>query len=540
MLRFLLILFVLCLPSASLAQSDDQNRLLKLNDIHQDLSLRQQRLIQQEQALKQAKTDKRKAQLRAQLDDTQKHILEQEKAFELIVTGGETLARLEGDGEKKKFDWQSELLEIVQPIMSELRKMTEQQRMRDTLSKRILFHQERIAVVQKALEHLNKGRMKGLSTGTQTRFKQVAQAWQVQLKTHTHLLEVDRVQLSNLEQAAAKKEKSVGEKLHEFLMGRGLTLALALGAALTVYLVMRLLRSLLRLCIRGRSQHKLKIQRVMAFSYQSIAVLFSIIAMFYIFNLRGDRAMQAVAILVVVAVIWVLRTSIPRYVEEVRLLLNFGEVREGERILYKNLPWEVASLNLYTTLRNPCIQGETLLVPLSALLNLRSRLYDEDEAWFPCAMGEYVLLKDGLYGEVIQITDEQVRVRLEGGAEKRYGITPFLATNPVNLSKGFGVETRFGVDYQHLTTSTTDIPRQLAQSVRQGLQARYGEAFLDLSVHFDRAADSSLDYRIFAQFTGQAAQYYPHTYRDLQQLAVERAIEQGWKIPYTQLVIHQA
>ncbi|ABK46099.1 hypothetical protein Mmc1_3614 [Magnetococcus marinus MC-1] len=545
MLRPLLLLcWLLLLPLPCLAQDAPvttlaQDSLLKLNEIHQDLMQRQQMLAALEEALKQAKTDKRKELLKAQLDESQKQLVEQERAFEMIMTGGETLIRPEDEAEKKKFDWQNELLEIVQPIMSELRKLTEQQRKRDNLNKRIEFHESRLATINGALEHLQKASTQGLSEGALARFKEIQRGWQNQRATHQHLLGVNRLQLVNLEQDAAKKEKSVREKLHEFLFGRGLTLILALGAALAVYLIMGLMRATLQRALGGRNAQRRKIQRVMALSYQSIAALFALIALFYVFNMRGDRALQAVAILIVAAMVWLLRTSVPGYVREVRLLLNLGEVREGERIHYKNLPWAVVSLNLHTTLRNPCVQGELLHVPLSVLLELRSRPFTADEAWFPCAMQEYILLPDGQPAQVMQITDEQVRIRLEGGAIKTYDVPSFLATQPVNLSHGFAVETHFGVDYHHLNHALTQIPQQLEQGIKAGLLQRYGEGLLALTVQFERAADSSLDYRILAQFTGSVAARYTETSRDLQGLAVECAITHGWQIPYRQLVIHQ-
>lgn len=61
-------------------------------------------------------------------------MLEQESSFEMILTAGLELNKAE-TAEKLEFDWQKDLLEIVQPIISELRQLTESKRKLNGLHK---------------------------------------------------------------------------------------------------------------------------------------------------------------------------------------------------------------------------------------------------------------------------------------------------------------------------------------------------------------------------------------------------------------------
>ena len=45
------------------------------------------------------------------------------------------------------------------------------------------------------------------------------------------------------------------------------------------------------------------------------------------------------------------RSMLPNYIDEVRLLLGVGPLREEELVQYNGLPWQVMSLNIDTILR---------------------------------------------------------------------------------------------------------------------------------------------------------------------------------------------
>ena len=96
----------------------------------------------------------------------------------------------------------------------------------------------------------------------------------------------------------------------------------------------------------------------------------------------GDWLILAIIMVFLVGVLFALRNSLPRYMHEVRLLLNLGPVREGERVIYQSLPWRVSRLNIYSSLVNPSLTGGIIRLPLSEMLQLVSRRWSRDEPWF--------------------------------------------------------------------------------------------------------------------------------------------------------------
>lgn len=75
--------------------------------------------------------------------------------------------------------------------------------------------------------------------------------------------------------------------------------------------------------------------------------------MLIVFYLRSDLLLLVLAILALVVLGLGLRQTLPRYLTEIRLLLDVGPVRTGERVIYNGVPLQVKSINVYSVLRNP-------------------------------------------------------------------------------------------------------------------------------------------------------------------------------------------
>ena len=98
-------------------------------------------------------------------------------------------------------------------------------------------------------------------------------------------------------------------------------------------------------------------------------------------------------------------------------------------------------------------------------------------------------------------------VALPGGAQVSYPTAAFLALHPKNLSNGFRISATFGVDYRHQAVATTDIPARMLAKLRAGLPRLLEPAApLDVQVRFATAAESSLDYAIWVDLPGTAAE----------------------------------
>ena len=515
---------------------------VKLNDIIRSIKLQKMEADAKSQSLRKAKTEQDKKRIQAELNELSDAIAEQESSFEMILTAGLELSREEAI-EKREFDWQKDLLEIVQPIISELRQLTENKRKTDSLQKKIAFYKSQIRVIEEVLKHIagiNKG---GFEKEALAEFERIAGKWHSQLVENQHLLEVAQLQLDEMVKSQSAKEVSLGEHIQQFAAGRGATLLMALSAFITVYFSMLLLLKLSRwLANRKEEERRTYYQRIITLFYHFLMAALSITAVFYVLSVRNDQVLIGITVLLLLSIIWLLKSSIPSYINELRILLNTGSVREGECINYNGIPLLVESLNYYSKLTNPMLPGLELRLTLAELANYVSRPYSADEPWFPCQRGDFVMLSDSTFAMVKYITLESIVLSQSNGVMPiTYSIADFLAAQPKNFSLGFTVTSDFGIDYQHQSQCTTMIPEILCDGIRRGLQLEsFGNSLNDLVVHFAHANTSSLDYKIVATFDGTAARDLFAIKRALQRYAVEVCNQQQWVIPFNQLVIHNA
>ena len=514
----------------------------KLNDIIRNIKLQKMEAEAKSHVLMKAKTEQEKKRIQTELNELSDTIAEQESSFEMILTAGLELSREEAL-EKREFDWKKDLLEIVQPIMSELRQLTENKRKTDSLQKKIDFYKSQIRTIQEVLKHIAGINKAGFEKEALMEFERIVGKWQSQLEENQHLLEVAQLQLDEMIKSQSAKEVSLGEHIQQFAAGRGATLLMALSAFIAVYFSMLLLLKFLRwLANRKEEERSTYYQRIITLCYHFLMAALSITAVFYVLSARSDQVLIGISVLLLISIVWILKSSIPSYINELRILLNTGSVREGECIIYNGIPMKVESLNYYTKLTNPVLPGLELRLTLAELANYVSRPYAVNEPWFPCQVGDYVMLSDNTFAMVNCITLENILLsQTNGWMPITYSIPDFLAAKPKNFSLGFTVVSDFGIDYQHQAQCTTVIPEILCAGIRRGLLLEtYGPSLIDLAVHFAQANMSSLDYKIIASFDGTVAGEFFAIKRALQRYAVDVCNQQQWVIPFNQLVVHNA
>ena len=246
-------------------------------------------------------------------------------------------------------------------------------------------------------------------------------------------------------------------------------------------------------------------------------------------------------IILLVGAAWAIERSLPNYFAEAKLMLNLGSVREGERIFYHDLPWQVGRLGYFTCLQNPLLEGGELSIPLRELVAYNSRRFSEGEAWFPSRRGDFVILADGTYGQVLAQTPELVQLQSQH-AIKSYRTSAFIEQHPRNLSlQGFSLLMTFGLDYQHQSLITGDIIDLFENELRDGLsRLDTSTSLTGLRVEFKAAAASSLDLLAIVTYKGEAAGQYFSLQRRMQAIAVDACNRHGWVIPFEQITVHRA
>ena len=527
--------------SGESGQDQDQQRaysVRKLLAIKQSLNDKRERLrglIEQLQNADQIE----KETLEKQIVGLRETIEQLTMSFEIIAASGARLNQLT-DADEQPLDWRDELMQIARPLLSSLQEATEKPRRIEALRREINLYEQQLEVAKNAAKSIARFDRGSVPELVAAGLDEVAGSWRERSKDIQHSLEITREELSNLERHDFDLFETLGRALQDFIYGRGLTLLIAILAGGLLWFVMRALREQVsKRRIKSGNKDNAARLRLLLYGYHLMTILLVALTVLTVFYTRGDLLLLSLAIIALFMLALGAGRFLPQYVNEGRLLLNMGAAREGERVVYNGLPFRIASLNLYSRLKNPELEGSVRL-PLSTVGELISRPAGDD-AWFPSRVDEYLLLPDGAFAQVLQQTVERVRLKVMGSIVD-YRSADFMQLNVRNLSReGFGVVVTFGIDYQHQSISLDQVPQRFKAGLQTAFsQSDYGDDLKNLVVEFKSAAASSLDYLIYVTMEGSCAASYYAISRLIQQTCVDVCNQEGWVIPFTQITIHQA
>lgn len=444
-------------------------------------------------------------------------------------------------GEERPFNLQEEVFALLRPALKEMKDMTSHVRQKSDLKDRIDYYEERLPVAELAVANLTRLLNENEDASLESYLQGLLAEWQKQLTVLKSELRSARLQLDKLEDSEASLAEASQSYLKAFFQRRGLYLTQAVLAVLGILLLSRLVhRAMVRLIPGYRAEHRSFRIRLLDLIHRILTALFAIMGPMVVFYLAEDWVLFSLGILLLLGIGLTLRHALPRYWQQVQLFLNIGTVREGERISLDGLPWRVRTINIFSILENPTA-ALCKRVRIDDLVDLKSRPCRRDEPWFPCTQGDWVLLNDGMYGKVVEISEELVELVALGGAHRSYPTADFLSQSPLNLSRNFRISETIGISYNLQKDSVTIIPRQLREFVETRLaEAGYSEQLHSLKVEFQQANTSSLDLAVIADFAGSLGHQYMRLRRAIQGWCVEACTAYHWEIPFTQLTLHQA
>ncbi|MDM8551402.1 hypothetical protein QUF72_15055 [Desulfobacterales bacterium HSG2] len=517
----------------------EEGHISTLGKIIRDMNNLKRQIKNKEKQFRSARTEADRTRIAEELKQLNENLEILRMNFDKIAAGID-ISGFEETSEED-FKWEKEVQELLRPVIQEVKKMTARPRQIEKLRSNIAFYDERLPTVQKAIENINALIKQTEEKKIIKQLKALKKIWVNRKKKISSQLEVSKLHLEVLSKEKKSFWGSVQVILKLFFKSRGKNLLLSLLAFISVFLILRLIhRGIYKLSPIHKAEERPFYIRLCDVIYHILTGIGAIFAMLTVLYIYGDWVILTLAVFFLLGFIWAARLNIPEFWEEIKLLLNLGSVREGERVFYKGVPWKVVSLNVYSELENPALKSRIRL-PLRMLTALSSYPYDKDAPWFPCEKNEWVILADGTRGEVVSQTHETVQLCLRGGARKTYLTGDFLGLNPLNLSDKFRLKVTFGIDYRHQAASTREIPEKLGKILEEKLKADgFGDDLTLLRVDFKTAAASSLDFEIIADFTGKAAPLYSRIAREIQRFAVEACNTEGWEIPFTQVTIHNA
>lgn len=421
----------------------------QLITISQDIKDLQEKKANLAKEIKAEEDESHKKELEDSLKRANTQLKEYSELFEKISLGGIDTNRFETPAKQAiqqvdDYNWQKELIQIAQPVFAEMKKITDAPRKRDLLRLEQKEIDDRLTQLNKGLATLGQIQVGDLPETAQKNLKDIQDNWN---NLHKELERERRLTVMKLDELTVKEDFTtrLTKGAWGFAKGRGLLLLITIAAvSILLYGFNRLLALL-----ESREKNVISIRwRIFILLYQIITTLIVVIITLAILYSSGDMVLFGVAILIILAFLVTSRNSIPKYFTKTRIFLNMGQAREGERVIYNDLPWKVNRINLYTVyLVNPLLENGTVRLTIDHLNTMISRPIKMDETWFPTVVNDVVLLSNGSAYKVQRQTPEYVYLIGSGGIEMIYPSKDFLKDKVTNITYGYTASTELAVCY---------------------------------------------------------------------------------------------
>lgn len=435
----------------------------------------------------------------------------------------------------EKRDLLKELQEVVAPILDNFRRMSARPRRLEAMKNRVHRLSEQYSNGQLAQENLTliQAQVEPALFDEIEATKKIIQDKQEELQ-----VEIDTLQ-GKLAQES-KHDKSVFETatdlVKEFIQNKGKNLFFSILAFILILALANMFREkVLVPKILNRSTSSLA--KTVDALYGIFAVIFAFLGLLLVLYLFNDWFLVTLTILLFMALIWSFKNFAPQFFQEMRLVLNLGTVKEGERVMLGGIPWLVKKLGMTSTLINPNLQGGVIRLSSQDLLKLTSRQWNQSEPWFPSQVNQWVLLSDHTYGKVLFQGPDQVVLTLFGGTQKFYRTEDFLKLSPQNFSHGFKLTQTFALHSSLQKMIIEEIPQKAQEQLTVALKKNHPQTFLDLHVEFHSSEDNGLLIWLSSHWAGEEAGNRFELMREINQGLIRLCNENGWKIPVKQFQV---
>ncbi len=496
------------------------------------------RVKEKQTLLKRSGSETEKENLKAEITKLDKQLNDASVDFERIATGVDV--ELFNKKKAETFNWEKEVVSLIEPGIKELKRFTAKARHKAGLKDELAYYNELFPVVQEAVGNISNLISKAENKELINSLKAILPEWISVEKQIRNRLEITRMRLGEMKLEEKSLVESSSRAIKDFFRTRGLFLAIALVTCLGVIFLLKLFYTIVLKHIPGyNSRYRPFHVRVLSLIFRIFSLLISTFVLVMVFYLVEDWVLLSLTIIIILGVGWTAKNTLPQFYHQSRLMLNVGSVREGERLIYKGVPWLVKNINVFTELVNPSLDIR-LRVPIEYIMGNTSRKFHPKEPWFPCRRNDWVILSDGTRGAVTSLSHEMVELVQRGGARKFYQTPDFLSLSPVNLSINFRLKTAFGISYDLQGEATNKVLETLEKYLLEQIEKEgYKKSLVNLRVEFAAAGASSLDLIVISDFDGEMAPLYNRLTRAVQRWCVDACTLNNWEIPYPQLTIHK-
>ncbi|MGD9947786.1 MAG: hypothetical protein AB7U29_04830 [Desulfobulbus sp.] len=513
---------------------DTLQMLLSLVELQKNLK---QQITATGKQLKRSSSESEKQDLLGELNNLDKQLNETSADFERLATSVDS--RIFSDQADTKFSWKEELSTLLEPSIKELKQLTAKARHKSDLKDTIETDEHQLATAHKAVVHIKHLMDQAKDSKIKAYLGELLPAWQNMEKRIEGKLDLAKRELAQLEATDVSLLQSSGRSIRDFFRDRGGFLLIAFAVFVGILLGIRLLaRLLFRFLPGARRENRPAHIRFLAVFFQFFSIIAAISGLIAALYLAEDWFLLSAAIILMLGLIWAVRQTLPKMWQQARLMLNMGSIREGERVIYQNVPWKVEAINVFCKLYNPTM-GRQLRIPIENMIGLVSRPFEPNEPWFPCQKGDWVVIDGKPNAKVVSLSHELVELVELGGRKIVYPTSDFLNLAPANLSTNFFIKVVFGLSYDLQGEITTTVLEKLNTYIQQKFdEAGFTEGCLSLSVDFLQAGASSLDVVIFANMKGDQAPVFGKIERSISKWCVECCNQNNWEIPFPQMTVH--
>lgn len=482
----------------------------------------------------------RETEIEGEIQDLSRQLGELTRSFAELASGVDPLS-VEADRTENDLELGREVRDLIGPLVNELKRATSRPREIDRLRTEISKLEERLGKIGEALAQLDRLSQQTTDAEITAALEVEKRDWRRRRSSLRTQLQVAELKLGQRLDESQSIAAAVENLFQLFFKSRGRNLLLALLATVAFLLGFRRLRTFIssrKLLSRRAESFE---SRVFSLVYSAFTVIGAILVFLIALYFFGDWVLLILMSMLILGVIWTSKQAIPRFWSQAVLIMGMGPVREGERILVNGLPWKVVSISFYSTLENPDLVGGMLRLPIDDLAELRSREHREDEPWFPTKEGDVVLMPDGRPARVEFQSIETVRLRMPGDNLALVPASEFAGQAVEKLSDGYRVSISFGLDYGDQAAITTTMRDTLQRGIEaKWADSRWADSLVGVSVEFEEAGASSLNYFVRVDLDGRSALEFQAQNRMLARFCVDVCNEQGWVIPFTQLTLHVA
>ncbi len=475
--------------------------------------------------------------LKQEVDVLKRKISIEEYQFIEVATGV-FIERGEKPNLESKKDLSKQIKEILMPLLEGLRRISERPRKIELYKSQIELYKKAILIRENAIikiEELIKKDKYGDLKNSLNLSKEM-------LFTEKRNLEFDLTLAErSLRKIDGKKSSFINEAgnvLTEFIGTKGKNLFLSISVLFIFFYSFMICRNRL-FELFDLSDRFLFLKKTFMALYGGIAFTVSLFASILCLYFLNDWLLVTIACIFIFGILWSLKQVAPELLDEARLILNLGTVREGERVYYKGVPWKVDSLNFLCSLTNDSLEGGRILVRAKDMMNHQSRPMAENESMFPTEKGNWISLKDGSFGEVILQTPDQILLKTLGGSQIYYQTPQFLSLFPENLSYGYFIEVTLRLDYQ-LQKRVLELLPFFKQGFDEGINSSdiFKGNIKKLMVEFKAQGEHAFELWIRVDAEGVMAPYRFTLERLIHKIFIELCNEKEITIPLEQLKIH--